>query len=267
MAAGSHGHAAIVTGAGSSGPGVGIGKAIAVTLAREGRPVVIADRSAVALEETRSMIEGEVVAVVADVSLEPDCARIVATALEAFGSIDTVVNNVGVFGPTSGLAGVDAAEWSAAMGVNVTSMAMMCKHAVPHLAAARGGAIVNLASIAALAGTGSDALFYATSKGAVVALTRHLASCHGPQGIRVNAVAPGMVDTPMVADRTTDEWRRKRRFAAPMRVDGTAWDVAGAVRFLCSDEARWISGVVLPVDGGLMAVVPATEGRWPGEPG
>jgi NAD(P)-dependent dehydrogenase (short-subunit alcohol dehydrogenase family) len=275
---------AIVTGAGSSGPGVGIGKAIAVVLARRGFRLVLADRSDAALTETVALVAAEVSsegaagaegakgaeskaratceAIVADVSLEADCARIVAAAR---GRVDVLVNNVGVFGPLGGVAGVEPSSWADAMGVNVTSMAMMAKHVSPVMTAGGGGSIVNMASIAALAGTGSDALFYATSKGAVVALTRHLASCLGPAGIRVNAVAPGMVDTPMVADRTTDAWREKRRLACPLRRDGTAWDVAEAVAFLCSDAAAWISGVLLPVDGGLMAIVPATEGPWPGE--
>jgi NAD(P)-dependent dehydrogenase (short-subunit alcohol dehydrogenase family) len=259
---------AVVTGAGSSGPGIGNGKAIAVVLARRGFRLVLADRSEAALAETVALVHAEGAsgatceALVADVSLDADCARIVAAAR---GRVDALVNNVGVFGPLDGVAGVEPSAWAAAMGVNVTSMAMMAKHATPVMTAGGGGSIVNMASVAALAGTGSDALFYATSKGAVVALTRHLASCLGPAGIRVNAVAPGMVDTPMVADRTTDAWREKRRLACPLRRDGTAWDVAEAVAFLCSDAAAWISGVLLPVDGGLMAVVPATEGPWPGE--
>lgn len=261
------GRAAIVTGAGSSGPGVGIGRATAVVLARQGAQVVLVDRSADALDETLALVsaaEGRGKGVVGDVGDEDTCARAVAAAAGT-GRLDILVNNVGVFGPGGGLEGVEPAAWAAALRTNVTSMALMAKHAMPLIAAVGGGAVVNLSSVAALAGTGTEWLLYSTSKGAVVALTRQLASRCGPLGIRVNCVAPGMVDTPMVAGRGTEADRERRRLAAPLRTEGTAWEIADVIAFLCSDEARWVSGVVLPVDGGLMAALPSTEGPWPDE--
>ena len=261
---------AIVTGAGSRGAGVGNGRAIAAVLAREGFDLVLVDRSADALDATIELVadhgEAEVHPVVGDVADLATCDDIVATANGAGGPLRAVVNNVGVFGPEDGIAGADVDTWGPAWHVNVTSMALLARFAIPSMTRTGGGAIVNLASVAALAGTGTDSLFYSASKGAIVALTRQLASRHGPDGVRVNCVAPGMVETPMVEGRSSDESRIRRRMACPMRREGTAWDVAEAVGFLVSERARWISGVVLPVDGGLMAVVPSTEGPWPGEP-
>lgn len=257
--------AAIVTGAGSTESGVSNGQATSVVLAREGWRVVLVDRDPAALETTairckEASASGAVITVVGDVVKETVVEAAVAAAAEEFGGIDAVINNVGVFGPESGIAGVDADEWAAAMTVNVTSIGLTAKYAVPYMRRRGRGAIVNLASVAALAGTGNDSLAYAASKGAVVSLTRQLASRHGPDGIRVNCVAPGMVDTPMVAGRIDDAGRERMRMACPLRTVGTAWDVAEAVAFLADDRSRWISGVTLPVDGGLMAVVPSTEG-------
>jgi NAD(P)-dependent dehydrogenase (short-subunit alcohol dehydrogenase family) len=262
------GRTAIVAGAGSSGPGVGIGRATAVVLAELGASVVVVDRDATALDETVDLVVaagGRAERVVGDVTA-PDTARSASElAMQSTGRVDVLVNNVGVFGPLGGLDGAEPQEWAAAFGVNVTAMALMARYAVPPMADRGSGSIVNLTSVAGLAGTGNDALFYATSKGAVIALTRQLASQLGPRGIRVNAVAPGMVATPMVAGRLTPALRERHRMASPLRVEGTAWEVADVVGFLAGDRARWVTGVVLPVDGGLMAVVPATEGRPAGD--
>jgi NAD(P)-dependent dehydrogenase (short-subunit alcohol dehydrogenase family) len=260
---------AIVTGAGSSGPGVGNGKATAVVLAREGYAVVLVDRSLDAAHETAAMIRAEggiePAAIVGHVLDQQVAHDAVIAAGDRFGRLDVLVNNVGTFGPGGGIEAADPDTWGPAMNVNVTSIALMAKYAVPAMQAVGGGAIVNLTSVAGLAGTSSDALCYSATKGAVIALTRHLAALYGVKGIRVNCVAPGMVETPMVAGRIDDALRTKMRLASPLRTPGTAWDVAEGVAFLASQRARWISGVVLPVDGGLMAVVPSTEGPWPGE--
>ncbi len=260
---------AVITGAGSRGDGVGNGRAIAALLARDGMDVVIVDRVAETLVGTEALVaaHGDVrcVSIVGDVTDAATCAHIVDVAERDLGRLDVLVNNVGIFGPEDGVDGVDASTWGPAMHVNVTSMALMCRSAFPAMQRSGGGSVINIASVAALAGTGTSSLFYATSKGAVVAMTRQLASRHGRDGIRVNCVAPGMVETPMVDGRGDEAGKLRRRMAAPLRTPGTAWDVGEAVAFLAGDRARWISGVVLPVDGGLMAVVPSTEGPWPDE--
>lgn len=138
------------------------------------------------------------------------------------------------------------------MRVNVTSMMLMAKYTIPEMRKTGAGAIVNIASVAGLVG-GTASLLYPTSKGAVVNMTRAMASHHGIEGIRVNCVAPGMVYTPMVADRMTPEMREVRRKRSLLQTEGSGWDVGYAIAFLASDEARWITGVVLPVDAGASA--------------
>src|SRR5205823_1755609 len=140
-----------------------------------------------------------------------------------------------------------------AMRVNVTGMVLMAKYAIPEMRKAGGGAIVNLASVAGLQG-GSPHLFYPVSKGAVVHLTRVMAAQHGTEGIRVNAIAPGMVLTPMVGGEGMDPaLREARRKRSLLQTEGTAWDIAHAALYLASEEARWVTGVILPVDAGATA--------------
>jgi len=142
-------------------------------------------------------------------------------------------------------------EWERAMKVNLSSMALMARHSIPVMAAQGAGSIVNISSTAALTGAFSS-IFYPVSKGAVVPLTRQLAAQHGAQGIRVNCVAPGFVYTPMVSAGMSDETRERRKLAAPLKLEGDAWDVAYAALYLAGDESRWVTGVVVPVDGGLL---------------
>ena len=232
--------------------------------------LVLLDREEAALEVTADAARehgSHVQTIVGDVTDADVCRSLVDAAMSTHGRLDVLVNNVGIFGPEDDLPGVELASWGRAMHINVTAMALTARFAVPAMASAGGGAIVNLTSIAALAGTGGAALFYATSKGAVLSMTRHLASRYGRDGIRVNCVAPGMVDTPMVAGRASPEVRERMRVATPLRRTGTAWDVAEAVAFLAGPKATWISGIVLPVDGGLMAAVPSTEGAFADELG
>jgi NAD(P)-dependent dehydrogenase (short-subunit alcohol dehydrogenase family) len=174
----------------------------------------------------------------------------VADAVGRWGSLDILQNNVGI-GSVGRVPDVALADWERVMRINVTGMMLAAKAAIPAMAESGGGAIVNISSIAARLPRGLTP--YATSKGAVEALTRGLAADHARDGIRVNCIEPGPVYTPMVyADGMSDEMRERRRLASPLKIEGTAWDIAYASLFLVSDEARYITGVVLPVDGGVL---------------
>jgi len=247
------GAVAIVTGAGSQTEGIGNGRASAIMLARHGARVAVVDRVEEAAEQTRRTIEqegGSAAAFLGDVSDEQDCRDIVGRVGEHLGTPTILVNNVGVAGPPGAVDEVDLEAWDAGMRVNVKSMVLMSGLCVPAMARAGGGSIVNMSSAAGLVG-GHQAILYATSKGAITQLTRAMAAHHGPDGIRVNCVAPGMVYTPMVVTRgMTPEMRELRRNRSLLKSEGTAWDVGAAVLFLVSPMARWITGVVLPVDGG-----------------
>lgn len=254
---------AIVTGAGSRAEGIGNGRATAVLLAREGARVTLVDQNPDWVERTRGMIAdegGDCFIVLADVSVSADCARVVRETVGRFGRLDILVNNVGVEGPPGTAVEVDEAAWDQALRVNVTSMMLMAKHAIPEMRKAGGGAIVNIASYAGLFG-GHPALLYPTSKGAVVNMTRAMAAHHAADKVRVNAVAPGMVYTPMVyAGGMSQEMREARRDRSLLKTEGAGWDVGYGVLYLVSDEARWVTGVVLPVDAGASAA-PSTYPR------
>ena len=250
-----NGRVAIVTGSGSRTADIGNGRAAAILLARRGAKVLLIDASLDAAKETEQMIaaeDGTSLAVRADVAQPEECRRAVLAAIEAWGRVDILINNVGIGGPDGTAVEVDVESWEKAMRINVTSMMLMAKYAIPEMIKIGAGAIVNIASVAGLRG-GTASLLYPTSKGAVVNMTRAMASQHGPQGIRVNCVAPGMVYTPMVAGRMTLEMREVRRKRSLLQTEGTGWDVGHAVAFLASDEARWVTGVVLPVDAGATA--------------
>lgn len=249
------GRVAIVTGAGSRGPGIGNGRAAAVLLARRGARVLLLDAQEEAACETQRLIDAEgglAVALRADVADVDQCRQAVEQAVDRWGRVDILVNNVGIGGPAGSAVEVDLAEWDRALRINVTSMMLMARYAIPAMRRQGAGAIVNIASVAGLLG-GTPALLYPTSKGAVVNMTRAMAAQHGAEGIRVNCVAPGMVHTPMVADRMTEEVREQRRKRSLLHTEGTGWDVGHAVAYLASDEARWVTGVILPVDAGATA--------------
>lgn len=251
------GQVAIVTGAGSHGEGIGNGRAAAILLAREGARVMLVDREAASAELTRRMIEdegGEARVKPADVTCQEDCAAVVAATLAAWGRLDILVNNVGITGQSADAVHADPDSWDRTLRINVTSIMLMSKAAVPAIEAGGGGAIVNVASVAGLLG-GHPSLVYNASKGAVVNMTRSMAVHHAP-AIRVNCVAPGMVFTPMVAAKgMSDEERRIRAQRSILKTEGTGWDVGHAILFLASPEARWITGVILPVDAGTTAAV------------
>lgn len=248
---------AIVTGAGSRSEGIGNGRAAAILLARAGARVLAVDSDSEAAKATVLMVReagGEAAAHVADVTREAECAGIVEAALERWGRVDVLDNNVGV-GSRGSVLDSTQEDWEHVMSVNVTSMAMVVKHAIPAMKAGGGGAVVNVSSIAAMRPRGLTA--YSTSKGAVIALTRAMAVDHGPDGVRVNCVAPGPVFTPMVEEwGLDDDARNLRRKATVLGVEGTGWDVGNAVVFLASERARWITGHTLVVDGGVTLCSP-----------
>ena len=248
------GKVAIVTGGGAAGDGIGNGRAAAMLLARSGVRVLVVDRKVELARRTVEMIaaEGGVSeAFEADVTQSEQCEAMVAAALDQYGRLDLLDNNVGI-GSRGSVLDEEPESWERVMRVNVESMFLASKHAIPAmLASGDGGSIVNVASIAAM--LPSKLTAYATSKGAVISLTRAMAVDHGRDGIRVNCVAPGPVHTPMVAaPGMPDEMREARRKASLLGIEGTGWDVGQAVRFLLSDQARYITGHTLVVDGGTL---------------
>ncbi|KAG6826318.1 hypothetical protein H0H92_000335, partial [Tricholoma furcatifolium] len=264
------GRVAIVTGAGSQSTGIGNGRAAAILLAEAGAHVVCVDINLDWASTTVSMITTEfgddtlAIAVKADVTEAADCERVVQEALDQFGRLDILVNNVGVGGPQGTAVDVDQAQWARGLEINVTSMMLMAKYAVPAMEKNKRetlsgrGVIVNIASVAGLIG-GTPMLLYPTSKGAIVNMTRAMAAHHAPAGIRVNCYTfmQGMLYTPMLYSRgMSDEVRQARRDRSLLKTEGNGWDAGAAVRFLASDEARWITGVILPVDAGTTAAIP-----------
>ncbi|HEX5141014.1 MAG TPA: SDR family oxidoreductase [Dehalococcoidia bacterium] len=249
---------AIVTGAGSRGAGVGNGKAASLLFSREGAKVCLVDNVLARAEETLAEITkegGDAFAIEADVSKDADCKRVVDEAVRRYGRVDILHNNVGIDPGVVSVVDVDEPTWDQVMDVNVKSMMLMSKHAVPVMAANGGGAILTVSSISALRPRGLTP--YTTSKQAVIGLTQAMAVDHASQGIRVNCIAPGPVFTPMVAEHMTPERRAIRAKASPLGTEGTAWDIGWAAVFLASEEARWITGQVLVVDGGTTLVGPS----------
>lgn len=262
------GKVAVVVGAGQSanaGPDdhtVGNGRAVAMLFAREGARVLAVDRDPDSLRETEDLIAqagGSVQTLVADITDEEQVEKIAPACIDAFGSIDILHNNVGIGTGDGGVTKLDREVWENIFEVNVTGMYLTCKHVIPTMRAGGGGAIVNVSSIAAVATAGIAA--YKSSKAAVNALTQHLAAANFRHGIRVNAVMPGLMDTPMAIgghssalDVDPEDMRRKRNNIVPLgKQQGTGWDTAYAALFLASEEARFITGVLLAVDGGQTA--------------
>ncbi|EXJ55231.1 hypothetical protein A1O7_08157 [Cladophialophora yegresii CBS 114405] len=254
------GDVAIVAGAGSRLPGeIGNGRATAILLARQGAKVALLDINTDWAAETKRMIDsagGTSVVIHTDVTDEESCKRAVATTVSHFQDtpIHILVNVVGVGGAMGDVTTLDLAAWDRDMRINVTSMVLMARHVIPEMRrSGRGGVIVNMSSVSGLLG-GNPSLLYPTSKGAVIQMTRAMAAQHGEEGIRVNCVCPGMVYTPMVRrGGMSEEMRQARRNQNLLKTEGTAWDVGYAVLFLCSKEARWITGLIMPVDGGTTA--------------
>ena len=251
---------AIVTGAGSAGPGWGNGKAAAVLYAREGARVLAVDIDPAAAEETRRIVAGEggtCSAARVDVTDADAVRAMVATAIERYGRIDILHNNVGIT-EVGGPEEISEEAWERLLNTNVTSMFLTCKHCIPHMVRQGGGVIVNISSISSIRYTGYPSVSYNASKGAVNQLTQSIALQYADRGVRANCVLPGLMHTPMIERYITgayggsrEEMIRRRDAMVPMKRMGTAWDVAYAALFLASDEARYITGAQLVVDGGI----------------
>ena len=254
---------ALVFGAGSSGPGWGNGKAAAVAYSREGAVVVAVDQVTAAAQETADYIsaeQGQALAVQADVTSTAAVQEAVAQAIAAYGRIDILHNNVGIT-VMGGAQELDEAMWHRSMDINVGSVYRTCKAVLPHMISQGRGAIVNISSLASIRWTGYPYFAYYTAKAAVNQATVAVALQHARQGIRANAILVGAVDTPLIYREiasqygSVEEMQSARNKAIPMGKMGTAWDIANAAVFLASDEASFITGVCLPVDGGQSCVM------------
>jgi NAD(P)-dependent dehydrogenase (short-subunit alcohol dehydrogenase family) len=261
------GKVAIVTGGGSRGSGIGNGRATCMRLANEGARVVVVDQTLDAAEATVARIRddnGSGIPLAGDVTVAADCSRLVETTLAEFGTVDVLVNNVGIPGTATSVVDVEESDWDHVIDVNLKSVMLMSKYVLPAMREAGRGSIVNISSIASF--REPDRAAYPASKGAVNALTMAMAAMHAREGVRVNCVAPGQVWTPVVTDTfpggkaAVDALRERRRLSSLMKTEGTGWDIANAVLFFACDESRWVTGQVLLVDGGLhIGRPPATE--------
>jgi len=257
------GKAAIITGAGSIGPGIGNGKATAIVFAREGAKVMLVDMNPEAAEETKRLIDkegGESIAFKADVSKASDCKSMVEMCIRTFGRVDILDNSVGI-GSFGGPVELSEEEWDRVMNINLKSMFLTCKYALPYMEKQGKGSIVNIASINAIAVT-APSVAYSSSKAGVIAFTREVAFQYASRGIRVNAILPGLMKTPMVehygksvyGDNIEEMWK-KRDAMSPTGKQGEPWDIAYAALFLASDEANYVTGTTLIVDGGITGTI------------
>lgn len=263
------GRVVVISGAGSCADGIGNGRAAAVLLARAGARLALIDQREDWAQDTYDLVRaegGEAIVLTANVATPAECEQAVAKTVAAFGGVYGLFNNVGIGGPAGTALEVDPDGWDLGMQVNVKSMMLMAKYTLPHMIEAGSGSIVNMSSVAGLKG-GITHLLYPTAKAAAVGMTRAMAAHHGADGVRVNAIAPGMVYTPMVASTgMSNETRVERQRQSLLGTEGSGWDVGAAVRYLLSDEARWITGVVLPVDAGASSgsrAYPALPERAP----
>jgi NAD(P)-dependent dehydrogenase (short-subunit alcohol dehydrogenase family) len=258
------GKAAVVVGAGQTpGETIGNGRAMAILFAREGARVLCVDRNLARAEETAAMIAaegGEACAFEADIVHASEAAAILETAKARLGRVDVLVNNVGIGSISAARDGPaqhsNELAFDKIMEVNLKGMWLTIKAAIPIMREGGGGAIVNISSLAALAG--NNQIAYEVSKAGVNRLTLSVASANAKYGLRCNAVLPGLMDTPMAVGgiatptgRSVEDTRAVRNARVPLGQMGTAWDTAHAALFLASDEAKFITGVLLPVDGGM----------------
>lgn len=264
------GRTAIVTGAGSIGPGWGNGKATAALFAREGAKVLCADISGDAAREIAGIIAdegGTAMAMTVDVTRRDQVNAMVEACRAEWGRVDILHNNVGIVAP-GGVVEQSEEDWDRVVAVNLKSMFLTCKAAIPIMQAQNGGAIINLSSISALRYMGINYVSYPTTKAAISQFTKVTAAQYGPWNIRVNAILPGFNRTPMVersvvemirrgtnAEMTVDKYLAWREAKIPLRRWGDAWDIAKAALFLASDDAGYITGLEMVVDGGASLVL------------
>jgi NAD(P)-dependent dehydrogenase (short-subunit alcohol dehydrogenase family) len=255
------GKTAIVVGAGQTpGDTMGNGRATAILFAREGASVLLVDRNGASARETLALIEregGRASVFEGDVTSEATCQAMADACLAAYSRIDILHNNVGIGTGDRELTALDEDAWDRILSVNLKSAFLACKRVLPVMRQQESGAIINVTSLAAVAAA-VDLTAYKVSKAGLNALTQVTAIANARYGIRVNAIQPGLIETPMAIENLSrergipkDELIRDRHSRVPLRGKmGTAWDVAQAALFLASDEAQFITGVVLPVDGG-----------------
>jgi NAD(P)-dependent dehydrogenase (short-subunit alcohol dehydrogenase family) len=257
------GKTAMVVGAGSIGPGWGNGKATAVTFARQGAQVFCVDRNGAAARETAEIITsegGRACAFTADASRGGDVEATTAACLKTYGRIDVLDNNVGI-AEMGNVVEVAEAEWDRVFAVNLKTAYLAMKHVIPVMLGQGGGSIINISSIASIRHLGLSYVSYAATKAAMNQMTRTTAVEFAPKHIRVNAILPGLMKTPMVehsaglaasyAAGDVEAMWRARDAQVPMGHMGDAWDVANAALFLASDESKYVTGIELVVDGGV----------------
>ena len=255
---------AIISGGGARDDGIGNGRAAAILLARAGTKVVVSDLDVKLAERTVEMIKAEggtAIAQACDATKESDCKRLVDAAVDHWGRLDFLDNNVGI-GSRGSVVDEMPEEYRRVMQVNVETMFLLSKHAIPAMIkTAKGGAIVNISSISALRPRGLTT--YTVSKAAVIGLTQAMAVDHGKDKIRVNCICPGPMYTPMVnrGNGMTEANRAQRTKASVLKIEGTGWDIGQGVRFLLSNHARYITGQVLVIDGGVTLQGPERDSQ------
>lgn len=256
------GRIAVVMGAGCIGEGWGNGKATAVLFAREGAAVACVDRNLDAADETARFINGEggtAFAMYADVTTAKDIDRVTKEILSRHGRIDILQNNVGIADPVTPTEHVTEESWDRVLDVNLKSVFLTCRRIMPEMVKNGSGAVVNVSSLASIRVIGLPMASYYASKAGVNHLTQALAVEYARAGLRCNAVLPGLMNTPMIRQPyenvydNLDDMIARRDAMVPTGKMGDAWDVANASLFLASDEAKYVNGALLPVDGGLSA--------------
>lgn len=246
------GKVAIVTGAGSRSDGLGNGRAVAIQFARQGAHVVLNDLNQESAEKTLKVIRdggGTASICIADIADSSQAERLVSNAIAQFGRLDVLHNNVGIEGHGS-VVDTDETMWQRVLDINLKTTMLTSKFAIPIMEEQGSGSIINTSSISALRPRGLTP--YSAAKGAVIALSKAMAIDHAKHGVRVNCIVPGPVHTPQGGAETMSEERREqRRKASPLGMEGTAWDISHAAVYLASDESRWVTGLIMPIDGGV----------------